>query len=50
MKKLKKMMAYFEKELIKAELKENKWNQTKTAKKLGVHRNTLINKMRRHKI
>jgi DNA-binding NtrC family response regulator/putative N-acetylmannosamine-6-phosphate epimerase len=39
-----------EKELILAELVKNNWNQTKAAKKLGVTRRTLYNKIKKYNI
>ena len=40
----------YEKELILECLKKNDFNQTKTAEELGIHRNTLIKKMKKKKI
>lgn len=42
---LKENLAQFEKQLIIDALKQFNGNQTKTAEALGIHRNTLINKM-----
>jgi len=39
-----------QRKLILMYLKDNKFNQTKTAQALGVHRNTIIIKMRECKI
>lgn len=46
LKLLKDMVDDVEKEYIFKCLKKNNFNQTKTAKDLGVHRNTLINKIK----
>jgi len=36
----------FEKKYITEILKKNNWNKTEAAKKMGIHRNTLLNKLR----
>jgi two-component system response regulator AtoC len=43
---LKQARHQFEKEYIIGALEKNRWNQTKTAKFLGVHRNTLLLKIK----
>jgi DNA-binding NtrC family response regulator len=40
----------FEKAFIKQALVKYHWNQTKTAKALGIHRNTLILKIQKYRI
>lgn len=42
---LKKMVHQYERILIERYLADYKYNQSKTAKALGIHRNTLLNKM-----
>ena len=46
LKNLKEAVNEVEKEYIFKCLKKNNFNQTKTAKELGIHRNTLINKIK----
>jgi len=46
----KEARAWFEKQFILSVLDKANWNQTKTAKLLGIHRNTLILKMKELKI
>lgn len=36
----------FEKQFLMKSLSDNYWNQSKTAKQLGVHRNTLVNRIK----
>lgn len=40
----------FEKKFIKKVLERNKWNQCKTARVLGIHRNTLSKKICEYKL
>ncbi len=42
--------SHFERKVILDALKRHDWNQTATAKALGVHRNTLIKKMAVHRL
>ncbi len=46
----KEARAWFEKQFILSVLDKANWNQTKTAKLLGIHRNTLILKMKELRI
>ncbi|MBW7956420.1 MAG: sigma-54-dependent Fis family transcriptional regulator [Deltaproteobacteria bacterium] len=41
-------MKAFEKEYLIKVLQETNWNRTEASKKMGLHRNTLLNKMREH--
>ncbi len=47
---LKESMAHVEAELIERRLRRYQWNQTKTAKDLGISRRSLIDKMQRYKL
>jgi len=40
----------FEKRFLLAALQANNWNRTRTAKSLGVHRNTIENKIAKYNI
>lgn len=48
--KLEEAMREFERRYITVALKENDWNRSVAARKLGIHRNTLINKVRTHNL
>ncbi|MCG8618144.1 MAG: sigma 54-interacting transcriptional regulator [Desulfobacterales bacterium] len=45
---LKKRLAVYEKQIIRGLLAEHQWNRTLVAKRLGIDRKTLFNKMRQH--
>ena len=47
---LKEARAWFEKQFIFSVLDKANWNQTRAAKLLGIHRNTLILKMKELKL
>jgi DNA-binding NtrC family response regulator len=42
---LKEASAEFDRHYILKALEKSRWNQTEAAKRLGIHRNTLMNKM-----
>lgn len=44
------MVDAYEKELISDALYDNNYNQTKAAQELGIHRNTLIKKMKKYNL
>jgi DNA-binding NtrC family response regulator len=48
--KLEEAMREFERRYITMALRENGWNRSVAARKLGIHRNTLINKVRIHNL
>ena len=48
--KLEEAMKEFERRYITMALKETGWNRSVAARKLGIHRNTLINKVKTHNL
>lgn len=44
--KLEEAMREFERRYITVALKETNWNRSVAARRLGIHRNTLINKVK----
>lgn len=48
--KLNQAKKEFERRYITVALKENQGNRSLAARQLGIHRNTLINKVRNHRI
>lgn len=48
--KLSRAIREFERQYIDAALRENRGNRSLAARKLGIHRNTLLNKVRAHKL
>jgi DNA-binding NtrC family response regulator len=48
--KLEEAMKEFERRYITMTLRESGWNRSVAARRLGIHRNTLINKVRNHNL
>lgn len=48
--KLEQALREFERRYITIALKENQGNRSLAARKLGIHRNTLINKVKAHNL
>lgn len=49
-KSLYKAISIIEKEIILQALEDTSWNKTETAKRLGIHRTTLLSKLKRHQL